>query len=168
MPTERLIHQLIPLNGTQRQALSRVRAQGWDLEAELKTYKEQPAAAKNEELAARFDTIFTTRPSFETLNQTLKRIDRNKAELLWVRQRPDIPLPPPSSEQALRDPVRKRKVSSGPRRDLGRGLRDTFMSLKQTCRKLGVSFWHSLTDRISHTYTIPPLPDLIQPQAAVP
>ena len=49
--TERLIHQLIPLNETQRQDLHRVRAQVWDLYAELKAYKEQPAAAKKEELA---------------------------------------------------------------------------------------------------------------------
>ena len=44
------------------------------------------------ELAARFDTIFTTRTNFETLNQLLKRIYRNKAELLLVLERPDIPL----------------------------------------------------------------------------
>jgi hypothetical protein len=40
------------------------------------------------------------------------------------------------------------------------------MSLKRTCRKLGVSFWQYLTDRISHTYAIPPLPGLIQQRAA--
>ena len=140
----------------------------WDLYAELKAYQEQPAAAKKEELAARFDTLFTTRTSFETLNQTLKRIYRNKAELLLVLERPEIPLHTNGSEQALRDPVKKRKISSGTRSDLGRRCRDTFMSLKQTCRKLGVSFWHYLTDRISHTHEIPPLPDLIRQQAVVP
>jgi hypothetical protein len=171
--TERLIHPLIPLNETHRQDLSRVRGQVWALYADLKEYKQQPAAAKKEELAARFDTIFTPRTSFETLNQTLKRIYRNKAELLLVlryrsMERPDIPLHTHGSEQALRDPVKKRKVSSGTRSDLGRRCRDTFMSLKQTCRKLGVSFWHYLTDRISHTHAIPPLPDLIRQRAAVP
>lgn len=166
--TERLIHRLIPLNETHRQDLRRVRAQVWDLYAELKAYQEQPAAAKKEELAARFDTLFTTRTSFETLNQTLKRIYRNKAELLLVLERPEIPLHTNGSEQALRDPVKKRKISSGTRSDLGRRCRDTFMSLKQTCRKLGVSFWHYLTDRISHTHEIPPLPDLIRQQAVVP
>jgi hypothetical protein len=39
---------------------------------------------------------------------------------------------------------------------------------KEDCaaRKLGVSFWQYLTDRISHTYAIPPLPGLIQQRAA--
>jgi hypothetical protein len=49
MHTKRLIHQLIPLNETHRQDLSRVRAQGWKWYAELKAYKKQPAAAKTGE-----------------------------------------------------------------------------------------------------------------------
>src|SRR5919197_679819 len=104
--------------------------------------------------------------SFETLNQALRRIQRNKAELLLVLDRPDIALHTNGSERDLRDPVKKRKVSGGTRSDLGRRCRDTFMILKRTCRKLGISFWQYLADRLSHTYAIPPLPDLIQQQAA--
>ena len=166
--TERLIHKLIPLNETHRQAIAQVRGQVWTLYADLKAYKQQPTEAKKVELAARFDTIFTSRTPFETLNQLLKRIYRNKAELLLVLERPDIPLHTNGSEQALRDPVKKRKVSSGTRSDLGRRCRDTFMSLKRSCRKLGISFWRYLTDRTSRTHAIPPLPELIRQQAAVP
>jgi hypothetical protein len=42
------------------------------LYADLKDYKKHPAEAKKVELAARFDTILTTRTNFETLNQRLK------------------------------------------------------------------------------------------------
>lgn len=166
--TERLIHKLIPLNETHRQAIAQVRGQVWTLYADLKDYKQQPTEAKKVELAARFDTIFTTRTPFATLNQRLKRIYRNKAELLLVLERPEIPLHTNDSEQALRDPVKKRKVSSGTRSDLGRRCRDTFMSVKRTCRKLGVSFWRYLTDRTSRTHAVPPLPDLLRQQAAAP
>jgi hypothetical protein len=167
--TERLIPKLIPLNETHRQAIAQVRGQVWTLYADLKAYKQQPTEAKNVELAApRFDTIFTSRTLFETLNQLLKRLYRNKAEWLLVLERPDIPLHTNGSEQALRDPVKKRKVSSGTRSDLGRRCRDTFMSLKRSCRKLGISFWRYLTDRTSRTHAIPPLPELIRQQAAVP
>jgi hypothetical protein len=132
---------------------------------------------KRIDLEARFDAIFTTQTSFETLNQTLlRRIHRHKAELLLVLDRPDIALHTNGSERDLRDPVKKRKVScigilpmmsvEETRGDLGQRCRDTFMSLKRTCQKLGVSFWQYLTDRISHTYAIPPLPDLTQQQAA--
>jgi hypothetical protein len=166
--TERLIHKLIPLNETHRQAVNQVRGQVGAWYADLKDYQKHPTEAKKGELAARFDTIFTTRTSFETLNQLLKRLYRNKAELLWVLDRPDIPLSTNGSEQALRDPVKKRKVSSGTRSDVRRRCRDTVMSLKQSCRKLAISFWQYLTDRSSRTYAIPSLPDLIRQRAAVP
>jgi hypothetical protein len=61
------------------------------------------------------------------------------------------------SERDIRDYVRKRKVSGGTRSDLGRRCQDTFASLKKTCRKLGVSFWEFLLDRVSATNKIPPL-----------
>jgi hypothetical protein len=143
-----------------------VRSQLWELYADLKAYKEHLSPEKKIDLKARFDALFTIQTSFETLNQTLRRVHRNKAELLLVLDRPDIALHTNGGERDLRDPVKKRKVSGGTRSDLGLGSRDTFMSLKRTCRKLGVSFWQYLTDRIAHTYAIPPLPDLIQQQAA--
>ena len=60
---------------------------------------------------------------------------------------------------------KKRKISAGTRSDLGRRCRDTFMSLKTTCRKLGVTFWRYLQDRINGLNTIPPLADLIRKKA---
>ncbi|MDP2821751.1 MAG: hypothetical protein Q8O52_03595, partial [Sulfuritalea sp.] len=57
---------------------------------------------------------------------------------------------------------KKRKVSGGTRSDSGRQCRDTFASLKKTCRKLGISFWQYLIDRVSHLHVIPPLPILMR------
>lgn len=51
------------------------------------------------------------------------------------------------------------------RSDSGRRARDTFTSLKKTCRKLGVSFWEYLQDRIQNMGNIPQLADLIREQA---
>jgi hypothetical protein len=51
------------------------------------------------------------------------------------------------------------------RSELGRRCRDTLISLKKTCRKLGVSFWRYLQDRIRGLHEILPLPDLMR-QAA--
>ena len=104
-------------------------------------YKIQPSLSAKLELDARFDSIFTTRTTFETLNQTLKRLHKNKSELLLVLERPDVPLHTNGSEGDIRDYVKKRKVSGGTRSDLGRRCRDTFASLKKTCRKQGISFW---------------------------
>ena len=81
--------------------------------------------------------------------------------LLLVLKRPEIPLHTNGSEGDIRDYVRKRKVSGGTRSDTGRQCRDTFSSLKKTCRKLGISFWQYLIDRISCTEHIPPLSHII-------
>jgi len=53
------------------------------------------------------------------------------------------------SENDIREYVKRRKVSGSTRSELGRQARDTFTRLKKTCRKLGVSFWQYLLDRIS-------------------
>jgi len=90
---------------------------------------------------ARFDEIFSQKTSFATLDHTLARIAKNKAQLLRVLERPDIPLPTNASESDIRDYVKKNNVSGGTHSNLGQQCRDTFASNKKTCRKLGISFW---------------------------
>ena len=159
---ERLIHKLIPINDAQRQAIALVRGQVWDFYADLKAYKRQPDPDQVAPLQARFDALFTQSTDYYTLDDLLVRLRRRKNELLLVLKRPDIPLHTNGSEGDIRDYVKKRKVSGGTRSDLGRKCRDTFASLKKTCRKLGISFWLYLLDRVSLTNAIPPLPTLIR------
>lgn len=109
-------------------------------------------------LEKRFDVIFTQKTSYTSLNLLLGRLHQNKTELLLVLKRPDIPLHTNGSEANIRDHVRKKKVSGG----TGRQCRDTFSSLKKTCRKLGISFWSYLVDRISYSDQIPPLRHIIE------
>ncbi len=164
--TERLVHKLLPLNDEHREDIARVRGEIWELYADLKRYKAHPASAQKTVLKMRFDAIFTQKTRFTTLNQLLKRIHRNKSELLLVLDRPDVPLHTNGSEGDIRDHVKKQKVSGGTRSDLGRLCRDTFSSLKKTCRKIGISYWDYLTDRISYSDCIPPLSELIKQRMA--
>ncbi len=144
--TERLIHKMLPLNETHRVEIARIRDQIWRFYAQLKRYKSKPDKTKQKILRDRFNEIFSQKTSYVTLNQTLKRIHNNKAELLVVLDRPEIPLHTNGSETDIRDYVKKRKVSGGTRSDEGRRCRDTFASLKKTCRKLDISFWHYITN----------------------
>ena len=109
-----------------------------------------------------FDEIFTQTTSSALLNAALKRINNNKSELLLVLERPDIPLHNNGAENPIREYVKKRKISGSTRSESGRRCRDTFTSLKKTCRKLGVSFWQYLKDRIEGIGFIPDLSDLIR------
>jgi hypothetical protein len=159
---ERLIHKLIPVNDMQRQAIALVRDEVWGLYSDLKAYKLQPSADKVAPFQDRFDLTFTRHTGYDTLDELLQRLHRHKDKLLLVLKRPEIPLHTNGSETDIRDYVKIRKVSAGTRSDLGRLCRDTFASLKKTCRKLGISFWHYLQDRISLTNAIEPLPTLIR------
>jgi hypothetical protein len=165
---ERTIKKLVGFNQAQSAALEKIQTEIWDFYKDLKAYRKNPSPAQKAALETRFDRIFTTQTCFETLNQALKRLHGNKAELLLVLDRPDIPLHNNLSETDIREYVKKRKVSGGTRSELGRRCRDTFASLKKTCRKLGQSFWQFLNDRLSGAGVIPPLPDLIRQAAAAP
>jgi len=162
---ERAINKLVGFTDAQREALEEIRSRIWDFYAELKAYKEEPCEEKRTELEGCFDEIFGTRTCHQSLNLALKRISKHKSELLLVLDRPDIPLHNNMSERDIREYVKKRKISGSTRSDLGRCCRDTFTSLKKTCRKLKVSFWEYLTDRVSGGNTIEPLADLMRRQA---
>lgn len=166
--TERLIHKMLPLNEAHRKDITRVRGQIWDFYAQLKQYKENPGKTLCKVLKQRFSEIFTQKTSYMTLNRMLKRIHGNKEALLLVLERPEIPLHTNGSETDIRDYVKKRKVSGGTRSDEGRRCRDTFASLKKTCRKLDISFWHYLTDRLGvGPHSVRPLQDIITERTAL-
>lgn len=95
----------------------------------------------------------------------MERLHRNKTELLLVLQRPDVPLHNNLSENDIREYVTRRKRSGSTRSDLGRRCRDTFASLKKTCRKLRISFWRYLLDRFSGENSLPQLSDLVRQRA---
>jgi len=162
---ERTINKLDGFSDEQCEALDKIRSEIWDLYAELKSYKEAPTEQKKAELDAQFDAIFTQQTCYATLNEALRRLHRNKKELLLVLERPDFPLHNNAGENDIRDYVIVRKISGSTRSKSGRRCRDTFASLKKTCRKLGVSFWRYLKDRIFNRCDVAPLPDLIRQRA---
>jgi len=159
---ERSINKLVGHNDAQREALAGIRTEIWEIYAGLKAYREAPGPDKKLTLIERFDRIFTTQTRYETLNRALTRIHGNKAELLLVLDRPEIPLHNNGAETDIREYVKKRTISGSTRSDLGRRCRDTFTSLKKSCRKLGVRFWEYLKDRVSGRNSIPWLPDLMR------
>src|SRR5262245_16761514 len=163
---ERTLARLIPFNDKYRDALEGIRTQVWDFYAQLKAYKAAPCPHQKTRLEARFDELFATRTAFATINGALKRLAANKAELLRVLERPDLPLHNNPSENDIRDYVKKRKISGSTRSELGRRCRDTFASLKKTCRKLGIGFWAYLQDRIRGSGVIPRLAAAIRQRAS--
>lgn len=165
---ERTLSKLIAPSTEKKQILEDVRKQVWQLYDELKAYKESPNEKDKIRLQENFDAIFTQQTDYQLLNLALKRLHANKDELLLVLDRPEIPLHNNLSENDIREYVKRRKVSGSTRSEAGRRCRDTFTSLKKTCRKLGISFWQYLEDRLSNKNLILPLSQLIEQASATP
>lgn len=165
---ERTINKIIPLTPRAKEDLATVRESIWQLYDDIKAYKANPNEKDKKSLEKRFDEIFTTQTASATLNAALKRLYKNKSELLLVLERPDIPLHNNGAENPIREYVKKRKISGSTRSESGRKCRDTFTSLKKTCRKLGIPFWQYLKDRVENTGLIPDLADLIRQRAFEP
>lgn len=163
---ERNLAKLVPCGTEPCQALEEVLTAVWQLYADLKAYRAAPAPAQAEVLSKRFDAIVGRTTCFPELNAALARMAGNKADLLRVLERPDLPLHTNTVERDFRDWATKRKVSAGTRGELGKRCRDTFMSLKATCKKLGLRFWEYLRDRLGKAGKIPDLSELVRQQAA--
>jgi Transposase IS66 family len=160
---ERLVHKLDTFTDQHRAAQQRMRHLIWRFYSDLKAYRRDPTAQRKAALRARFDRIFRRRTGFATLDRLLARLYANKAELLMVLDRPEIPLHTNGSENDIRAQVTRRKISGGTRSDAGRHCRDAFLGLTKTCAKLGISFWDYLGARldVEGNKSVPYLPELV-------
>jgi hypothetical protein len=163
---ERKVSRLIPLTPQHRQAVEKVRDEIWTFYDQLKAYRVTPHETQRQQLAAEFDRLFQQRTGYPALNAAVALLHAKREGLLAVLEHPHLPLHNNLSENDIREYARLRKVSGGTRSDLGRRCRDTFLSLKKTCRKLGLSFWQFLQDRLSQAPAIPPLSDLMRQAAS--
>jgi len=145
---ERLVHKLETFTDQHRAAQKKLRGLIWNFYGDLRTFRLRPDQRRIPALRARFDRIFRRRTGFATLDRLLARLHANKAELLMVLDRPEIPLHTNGSENDIRCQVIRRKVSAGTRSDVGRDCRDAFLSLARTCDKLGIEVWDYLGNRL--------------------
>jgi hypothetical protein len=165
---ERHIARLIPLTESQRVAYTEARDAIWNFYQRLKAYREAPTPQWRGRLDKDFDQQFGTKTGWSELDDVYEKMLQQKSQLLLVLEHPEIPLHNNVSENDIRQYVKKRKISAGTRSEAGRRCRDTFLSLKTTCRKLGITFWQYLQDRIGGLNVIPSLADLIRTKATQP
>jgi hypothetical protein len=153
--------KLTPVVPFHRELLDGFLQRFWDYYHELLDYKKNPSETEHVRLEAAFDDLFATQTGYEALDERIAKTRAKKTSLLLVLKHPEIPLHNNASELGVRRRVRKRDVSFGPRTEDGKRAWDTFMTLAETTRKLGVNFYAYLHDRIIGANTIPPLADLI-------
>ena len=137
----------------------------WAYYDQLLAYRQRPTVADAVRLEAEFDVLFGTPSGYAELDKRMAATHAHKDSLLLVLKFPELPLHNNPAELGARGRVRKRDVSFGPRTEGGRQAWDTFMTLAATTKKLNVSFYAYVRDRILKKNAIPPLSKLIQKAA---
>jgi len=158
---ERHYAKLIPLLPYHQGLVDNFRSQIWDYYYELDEYKKNPNEEEKIRLSDLFDEIFSTNTGYDDLDHRIQLTKEKKDSLLVVLDHPDTPLHNNPAELALRMYVIKRKISFGTRSDEGTKSWETFFTIMDTCRKLGVNFRDYLYDRISNQNKMPSLSSLI-------
>ena len=157
--------KLTPVIALHRKLLDDLMGQYWDLYDALLNYRSTPTPDEATRLSQRFDDLFATKTGYADLDNRIAKTQAKKDALLMVLKHPELPLHNNPAELAARRLVRKRDVSFGPRTEQGKQAWDTFMTLADTAKKLGVSFYHYIFDRVSQANRLPKLADLITERA---
>lgn len=157
--------KLCPYLALHREAVEQFRKRFWEYYRELAAYREQPSAAEAARLRQAFDTLFGTRTGYELLDERIRLTREKKEDLLRVLEHPELPLTNNPAELGARGRVRKRDVSFGARSEAGVRAWDTFQTLCATAKKLGISFYGWVHDRVSETTAMPSLAEVIEERA---
>jgi len=136
--------------------------QFWDYYEELLAYKKLPLPDTAELLSVKFDQLFSTCTGYNDLDDRILKTKAKKDALLLVLKYPDIPLHNNAAELAARVIARKRDVSLHTMTEEGTRANDTFLSIVETCKKLGINPFRYIVDRISKKYHMPSLADIIK------
>jgi len=162
----RYYKKLTPFVPYHREVLDAFLTQFWDYYHQLQRYRASPSAAQATALSQEFDTLFSTETGYAALDKRIAATKKKKERLLAVLRYPEIPLHNNPAELGARQRVRKRDISFGPRTEAGVTAWDTFMTLAETAKKLGVSFFNYVYDRVSGKNALPSLADTIRAQSA--
>jgi len=157
--------KLMPVCELHQKLLAEFRSQYWDYYQELLNYKQNPTKEAAARLEQGFDELFETRTGYDALDERIEKSRAKKAELLAVLRYPELPLHNNASELGARARVRKRAVSLGPRTKEGTRAWDSGQTIVETAKKLGVSVYEYIKDRLSGANQMPSLAEMIRERA---
>lgn len=157
-------NKLNPQFDYHRTLLEAFQGQYWDFYDKLRAFKKLQKEQQNDQIAllnAEFDTLFSHITGYEHLDRLIQVTKNNKSELLAVLRNAGLPLHNNAAELAVRQIVRKRDISLHTWSEKGSKVRDAFLTIIETAKKLGVSSIKYLQDRINQKFLMPSLADLV-------
>jgi hypothetical protein len=157
--------KLSPVVAHHHRLLETFREGYWQFYNQLLVYQLNPTPEGATHWSRQFDDLFSTVTGYDALDERVAKTKAKKDSMLMVLRHPEIPLHNNPIELEARRRVRKRDVSFGPRTEDGKQAWDTFQTLAATTKKLKVSFYQYIYDRVSAADRIPSLADLIDQKA---
>jgi hypothetical protein len=154
--------KLSPIVDRHAESLDAFRDRYWAYYASLQDYRAGPTQELAEKLRLEFDELFSTRTGYAALDDRIAKTAAKKDELLTVLSVPEVPLHNNDSELGARVSARRRDVSLHSRSERGVRAMDIFTTLVQTSKKLGISAFAYLRDRLSGAFEMPSLAQAIQ------
>lgn len=152
------LNPVVPLHKTLRdQFLTKY----WIYYHQLLDYKKAPDPNRAIELAQQFDALFVTQTGYQQLDERIAKTQAKGKELLLVLKYPELPLHNNASELGARVQARARDISLHTMSEDGTKIKDTFMTISQTAKKLGVRTYDYIRDRVSGKLELPSLAQLI-------
>lgn len=142
--------------------LKEFRGQYWDYYAELFEYKKNPTPNNASLLRLEFDRIFSIETGYAALDDRIGKTLAKKDELLLVLRYPELPLHNNAAELAARSQARSRDVSLQTKSEAGTKVKDTFLTITQTAKKLGVRVYEYIHDRVSGANKQPSLAEQVR------
>jgi hypothetical protein len=142
--------------------LKKFKTRFWDYYGDLLNYKENPNPETAARLSSEFDDLFSTKIGYNDLDDRIEKTRNKKEALLQVLKYPLLPLHNNDSELGARVEKRRQDVSLQTKSTKGTKAKDSFLTVTQTAKKLGVNAYKYIYDRISKTYDMQALSDLIR------
>ena len=142
-------------------ALKDFKTRFWDFYGDLLIFKQNPSQETAAKLSIEFDELFSSKTIYDTLNDRIEKTRNKKKELLLVLKHPCLPLHNNDSELGARVEKRRQDVSLHTISKAGTTAKDSFLTIVQTAKKLGVNSFDYIRDRVSKNFSMPALSDLI-------
>ena len=157
--------KLNPVVPVHRRKLEKFRKKLWNYYALLLKYKKNPSKARSKMLHEKFDELFSITTGYDELDERIAKTNSKKEKLLLVLKFPFLPLHNNASELGARALVRQRDVSLQTKSRNGTDVRDAYLTVIETAKKLSVNVHSYLLDRIHKHYYMPSLACIIRKNA---
>lgn len=149
----------IPVTNTEiEKEINELRCAIWEAYRKLKEFVATGMGKEDVEIL--YDKIVSMTSSSPKIAEVITNFRNYREEMLKALDYPVVPLHNNGSEQSIREMVKRRDISGSTKSEEGQKFRDGLATIKQTCRKLGISLYHFVSQHFQRA--APDLSDLVR------